>query len=45
VHLHFLSEDAAPCDPITFLEMGDAFADRNHCFGSNRVLSPDAWSC
>src|ERR1700745_1846259 len=25
------SENAAPCDPITFLEMGDAFADRNHC--------------
>src|SRR6202045_1833407 len=25
------SENAAPCDPVAFLEMGDAFADRNHC--------------
>src|SRR5258707_6304692 len=24
-------ENAAPCDPVTFMEVGDAFADRNHC--------------
>src|SRR5260370_9062984 len=24
-------ENAAPCDPVTFVEVGEAFADRNHC--------------
>src|SRR5258705_12203796 len=25
------AENAAPCDPVTFMEVGDAFPDGNHC--------------
>src|SRR6266478_1584183 len=31
------AENAAPCDPVTFMEVGDAFPDGNH--GSCSLLS------